>query len=102
MAGFQDGTGGATGTAEFNGPMGVALDAAGNVLVADYGNDRVRRIDSDGNVTTAAGNGPSLTGDFSEPPNVEFYLPTCIAVDAAEDIYVGDDGDSVIHKLTPK
>jgi sugar lactone lactonase YvrE len=101
MAGFQDGAGGASGTAEFNGLTGVTIDAAGNVLVADYGNDRVRRIDLAGNVTTVAGNGPSLTGDFSEPPNVEFYLPTCIAVDAAEDIYVGDFNDGLIHKLTP-
>ncbi len=100
-AGFRDGTGGADGTAEFNGVDGLTIDASGNILAADYGNDRVRRIDSDGNVTTVAGNGPSLTGDFSEPPNVELYLPTCIAVDAAEDIYVGEFNDGVIHKLTP-
>jgi len=76
----------------------VALDAAGNLLVADSGNGRIRRIDSDGNVTTVAGNGPAQTS--GEPPNVEFYLPRGIAVDASEDIYVACAFD--IHKLTPK
>ena len=92
VAGYQDGTGGPAGTAEFNQPGGVALDAAGNVLVADSSNGRIRRIDSDGNVTTVAGNGPKL----------ELNEPRGIAVDAAEDIYVADFGDNTIHKLTPK
>ena len=42
--GYEDGTGGPTGTAEFSGPMGVAVDAAGNVFVADNGNNRIRKI----------------------------------------------------------
>jgi hypothetical protein len=49
---------GTAATARFKAPMGLALDTAGNVLVADSGNNRVRAIDRGGNVTSLAGSGP--------------------------------------------
>jgi hypothetical protein len=55
--GWFDGTGGATGNAQFDQPSGVAVDGAGNVYVADSGNRRIRKIAPDGTTSTLAGNG---------------------------------------------
>ena len=53
VAGFLDGPGA---SAQFNFPRGVAVDGAGNVFVADRANNRIRRVDPSGNVTTVAVN----------------------------------------------
>ena len=98
--GFFDGTGGPTGTAEFNQPSGVAADTQGNVYVADEFNNRIRKIDSGGNVTTLAGNGtPGFAdGTGGAAGTAEFNDPHGIAVDGSGNVYVGDTANHRIRK----
>ncbi|MDP2345400.1 MAG: hypothetical protein Q8O67_30930 [Deltaproteobacteria bacterium] len=83
--GFADGP---AETAQFNRPKGVAR-LGDDLIVADGLNHRVRRIDSDLNVTTFAGNGDSGLGDGS-PLEATFFLPQALAVDDSGDIWVAD------------
>lgn len=90
--GDADGTGGPNGGAEFNDPCGIALDATGNVYVADFGNERIRKVDPSGNVTTLAGNGMQGYADGTGGPNgaAQFYNPVSVAVDGNGNVYVAD------------
>ena len=83
LPGYRDGP---AATAQFNGPLGVAVDPAGRVIVADTYNDRIRRIELDGTVATLAA-------------SYFFNTPTGVAVDAAGSIYIGDAGSGSIHVL---
>jgi sugar lactone lactonase YvrE len=86
----------------FNQPQGVAVDAAGNVYVADTGNDLIRRITPSGVVTTLAGvPGISGLGDSAVGPTL-FNLPHALVVDAAGTIYVADTGNGVIRRIIPE
>jgi sugar lactone lactonase YvrE len=93
--------------ARFYGPEGLALDAHGNVLVADTLNNRIRRISPDGTVTTVAGSGPGAAYGFDGalvdgPANLaRFNDPSDVAVDAAGVLYVTDRLNHVIRKITP-
>jgi sugar lactone lactonase YvrE len=99
-AGFMNGTGGAGGTAEFSLPDGVAVDSQGTIYVADRLNNRIRKIDSSGNVTTLAGSGDG--GFVDGPANVaELSTPVGVAVDAQGNVYVGDEYNSRIRKIDP-
>jgi sugar lactone lactonase YvrE len=100
---FADGSGGPNGTAEFNGPEGVAVDAAGNVYVGDAENFRVRKIDPAGNVTTLAGNGIPGDSDGTGGPNgmAEFSFPSGIAVDSVGVVYVADASNNRIARVDP-
>ncbi len=97
--GYVDGTGGPTGTAEFTYPVGVAVDAAGSVYVADRQEARIRKVDTSGNVTTLAGNGTQGYADGTGGPTgtAEFDAPTGLAVDAFGDVYVADYGNNRIR-----
>jgi sugar lactone lactonase YvrE len=95
--GFVDGTGTA---ALFGNPMGIATDAAGNIYVADSYNSAIRRITTDGKVTTLAGNGNlGLVNGTAEV--AQFYSPSALAVDLSGNVYVADRGNNAIRKITP-
>ncbi|MDR3694791.1 hypothetical protein [Mucilaginibacter sp.] len=86
--------------ATFNHPTGLALDGSGNLFVADAQNNVVRKITSDGVVSTFAGNGALGAVDGS-PQNASFNNPTGISVDAAGNVYVADFGNNQLRIITP-
>ncbi|MEX2235509.1 MAG: NHL repeat-containing protein [Cyclobacteriaceae bacterium] len=85
--------------AMFNHPYGVAVDSKNNVYVADSYNNRIRKITPDGSVSTLAGNGYDgfVDGKSSE---AEFFVPIGIVADKHGNIYVGDEGNSSIRKIS--
>ena len=94
-AGFADGS--AT-TARFNSPQGVAVDAGGIVYVADTNNHRIRRIDSNGNVTTLAGNAtPGLINGAGV--SARFNAPRGLAADTLGNLYVADTGNHAVRLI---
>ena len=86
-------------TAAFNYPTSVALDAGGNVYVADYNNNRIRRITPAGNVTTIAGNG---SYGFADGPalSASFAAPLGLATDPSGNLYIADADNNRIRKIT--
>ena len=98
QSGSTDGIGAA---ARFNQPQGVAVDAAGNVYVADTANHTIRRIRPDGTVTTFAG-APGQSG-WSDGNGAEalFFSPAEVVLDALGNIYVDDFRNSAIRKISP-
>jgi serine/threonine protein kinase, bacterial len=100
LAGTGDGSADGTGAAaSFNQPSGVALDAAGNIYVADLGNYKIRKITPAGVVSTLAGSGTagSINGAGAA---ASFMGPIGLAIDAAGNVYVAD-ADNKIRKITP-
>ena len=96
-AGSNDGTGA---SAQFNKPTGVAVDSAGNVYVADCENNKIRKIDSSGTVSTIAGTGYDAYTDGAGP-NARFKKPWGITVNSAVILYVADSYSNAIRKITP-
>ena len=94
--GYINGTG--SGAAFYN-PAGLTTDAAGNIYVADYNNNVIRKITATDVVTTLAGNGTQGYIDTANA-SANFNLPTDVAADASGNIYVADAGNNVIRKIT--
>lgn len=97
VAGFADGD---AFTSKFNQPTGVVFDGAGNVFVADNKNHRIRKIATDGRVTTLAGNGGTSRFD-GQGTNAGVCFPKGITMDAEGTLYVAESSDSgVIRRIT--
>jgi len=102
------GSGGAQGTADGVGaaarffmPAGITIDSSGNLYVSDTNNCTIRKITPAGVVTTIAGN-PGIAGSVDGTGNqAQFNYPTGITVDATGNLYVCDQFNSVIRKVTP-
>ena len=94
--GYTDGTGTA---AQFNFPFGVAVDGAGTVFVADTGSNRIRKVTAAGVVSTLAGSGTSGYADGTGTA-AQFKNPYGVAVDGAGTVYVADEGNHRIRKVT--
>jgi murein DD-endopeptidase MepM/ murein hydrolase activator NlpD len=98
IAGFRDGQ---AAEARFNGPVGVAVDAQGNVYIADSYNDRIRQITSDGQVKTIAGGDHNGYAD-GPAANARFDTPCAlIATATAGELLVADTGNNVIRRIKP-
>lgn len=81
-------------------PAGLAIDAAGNLLIADSFNNRIRKVDTNGIITTIAGTGVAgFFGNGGPATAAEFNQPLGIALDAAGNLFVADSGNSVIRKI---
>jgi sugar lactone lactonase YvrE len=95
--GNQDGTGRG---ARFRDPAGLALDSNGNIYVADYDNDNIRKVTPNGVVTTLAGTSRHGSND-GMGTEASFINPSAVAVDAAGNVYVADYGNQTLRKITP-
>jgi sugar lactone lactonase YvrE len=81
-------------------PAGVALDAAGNLFISDNLNQRIRKVDPNGIITTFAGDGSTnYSGDSGTATNAEFNSPVGIAVDANANVLIADSGNNRIRKV---
>jgi uncharacterized protein (TIGR03437 family) len=88
-------------SAQLNTPTGVAVDSGGSLYIADYGNNRIRKV-SNGVITTVAGNGTSgFSGDNGPATSAELWSAQGVAVDSAGDVFVADTNNGRIRVLTP-
>lgn len=99
-AGQSGAVDGAASVARFNGPRGVAVDAGGNLFVADYGNSTIRHITSAGVVSTIAGSAGIVGEVNSVGAAVRFYEPIGILVDGAA-VLVADSSNNLIRRGQP-
>jgi len=97
-SGSQDG---APADARFQTPGGVAVDSAGNVFVADTGNNAIRKISPSGVVTTLAGQAGSHGSLDSQGSAARFWAPFGIAVDRSGNVYVAEVANGIIRKISP-
>ncbi|MBC7552704.1 MAG: T9SS type A sorting domain-containing protein [Taibaiella sp.] len=94
------GDGGAAASANVNTPFGVAADVAGNVYIADYNNNRIRRVDPSGTITTIAGNGSgTYSGDGGQATAAAIHGPRSVAIDPSGNIAFSDYLNNRIRKI---
>jgi sugar lactone lactonase YvrE len=94
------GDGGAATSASLIGPSGVAVDASGNLFIADRWNYRIREVDPDGIITTVAGNGSyGYSGDGGQATSASLAGPSGVAVDASGNLFIADTYNNVIRKV---
>ena len=98
-AGYS-GDGGAATSAILDHPHGVAVDGAGNLYIADEGNQRIRKVDTSGNISTVAGNGGIFyNGDGRPATSASLYGPYGVAVDSSGNLYIADTSNNRIRKV---
>jgi DNA-binding CsgD family transcriptional regulator/sugar lactone lactonase YvrE len=96
------GDGGPAAKARLNTPQGLAVDSVGNVFIADTLNNRVRRVDLDGTITTVAGTGESgYSGDGNPGSAARLNLPTGLAIGFSDALFIADTGNNVVRRLGP-
>ena len=96
------GDGGAATIARLLTPSGVAVDRAGNVYIADQNNKVIRKVDITGIITTFAGNTiAGYSGDGGMATDAQLYYPTGVTVDQMGNVFIADEFNNVIRKVTP-
>ncbi len=94
--------GSAATAAELNNPAGVAVDAVGNIYIADYYNNIIRKITPSGIIITIAGNGTAgFGGDGGSATAAELRTPSGVTMDAIGNIYISDYSNNIIRRVTP-
>jgi sugar lactone lactonase YvrE len=99
-SGIQGSANGTGTAATFHFPVGLAIDAAGNLYVGEEGNDNIRKITPAGVVTTLAGAGTEGHADGTGAA-ASFRNPWGLGVDGVGNVYVGDTYNSLIRRITP-
>ena len=98
--GGYSGDGGPAVRAQLRFPRGTALDGSGNLYIADTGNNRVRRVDTAGVITTFAGTGTEgFSGDGGPATQAQLDSPLGVAVDGSGNIYIADAGNYRIRRV---
>jgi uncharacterized repeat protein (TIGR03803 family) len=94
------GDGGQATNAEMYQPYGLALDGYGNMFIADFHNSRIRKVATNGIITTVAGNGTNgFLGDNGQATNAEMHFPFGVAVDVYGNLYIADYSNNRIRKV---
>jgi hypothetical protein len=94
------GDGGRATLAQLSGPSELAFDAAGNLYIADSGNNAVRRVGTDGTITTVAGVGTQgYGGDGGLATLAQLSNPTGVSVDSAGNLFIADSGNNAIRRV---
>ena len=92
--------GGPANAAPLRSPIAVALDAQGNLYIADEDDNRIRKVSPSGVISTYAGTGiPGYSGDRGPAINAELNFPTGIAIDPQGNLYVADLGNFVVRRI---
>jgi hypothetical protein len=99
LVGVAGSTNGPVSVATFR-PLRCAADRLGNIFIIDYEDNIIRKISPDGQVSTFAGSGAKGTQDGIGTAAI-FNQPDAMTIDAIGNLYVGDDGNSIIRKITP-
>ena len=101
QSGGYSGDGGPATMAQINNPHDLVFDSKGNLYIADANNHVVRRVDTDGVITTVAGTGSSgYSGDGGAPTEAQLNTPRGLAVDGADNLYISDFNNHRIRKVT--
>jgi trimeric autotransporter adhesin len=99
------GDNGAATSAQLSSPWGVGVDSSGSVYIADYTNQRIRKVSPSGIISTVAGNGSfgysGTDGDNGPATSAKLYEPTGVCVDASGSIYIANYGGNNIRKVSP-
>ena len=101
VAGYS-GDGGPANQAMLDNPTGIAFDSAGNLYIADYKNNVVRKVDTNGLISTIAGNyalGAGYSGDGGPATKAQLDHPSGLAFDKSGNLYIVDNGNSVIRRV---
>ena len=99
--GYAGNNGPAT-SAELVQPTGLATDTAGDLFIVDSADNVIREVTSGGTISTVAGTGTAgFNGNLSPPTSFNLYAPQAVAVDAAGDIFIAEENNDVIRKVTP-
>jgi sugar lactone lactonase YvrE len=97
------GDGGPAKSAKLHAPSGLAVDKAGNLYISDTLNNRVRKVDTSGNISTFAGSSVTLTsgvGDGGLAINANLNTPKGLAIDSSGNLYIADFGNYRVREVT--
>ncbi|HTY89217.1 MAG TPA: hypothetical protein VMB80_17350 [Candidatus Acidoferrum sp.] len=99
------GDGGNASSANLSYPYGVTVDSSGAIYIADTSNNRIRKVDTNGIISTVAGKGPSYpragsySGDGGAATNAYINSPRCVAIDPTGNLFIADAGNARIRKV---